>query len=440
MPFEYLELLIGQTQSIEGMPLVVQGRYDSYTNLADFATSTHNVELLKLLETYGVRPPNEPGMITGLDIAIMNLPDKPNAYEDLASFPDNYLNTINYLTKKGYKAHGSSYQIDNQTEISFKAPNRRHFQSSKVLSPTLRQALHNIELVDSSYSIPQVSGDNSLVSKAIETMEIRKSALNDKSKSCESIRKEMLAEEGFLDYREAYDVIKRVEKDGENITEKLHGIDPVLVNLWRDTQANHSIGRETTSSFINTLHEQKFQQALDYSSSTPLTEYETDALLLSLLRSTERILPIWNARIVHTPPSGLLAFKMLPFENWELLMNEGFDFSVKDKFGNDFFLPAALNSPETVQLLLDNGLLPEIDKLGLDVLDLLLEDSYEKGRLNQSLSLIVSEVEEIEPNHYSRVARIRKYFPDEYKKLIQISNKLITMEGIEENRFRLKNY
>jgi hypothetical protein len=440
MPFEYLELLIGQTKSIEDMPLLVQGMHDYYSNLADLAASTYNIELLKLLAAYGVKPSNEPGIITGLDIAIMNLPNTPNAYEDLASFPDKYLNTINYLIKKGYKAHGSSYQIDDQTVISFKAPNRKSFQSSSALSKSLKQALHKIELLDSSYSIPQLSADSSLVSKAIETMEIRKSALNNKSKSCESIRKEMLSEEGFIDIREVYDLIRNIESNKENVAERLYEIDPVLVNLWRDTQTYQNAKNENTTSFINMLRDKKFQQALDYSYSKPLTEYETNTLLFSLLHNPENIIPIWNARVVHTQPSSFLAFKNLAFVNWELLINEGFDFSVKDKYGNDFFMPAALNSPEVVQLLLNNGYSPEFDKLGLDVLDILLDDSYEKGRLNPSLSLILSEIEELEPNHYSRIVRIRKFFPDEYEKLIQFSNKLIAIEGIEMNRFRLNNY
>lgn len=440
LPYEYLDLLIKQTISIEDIPIIVQGSYDSYANLADLAASTHNVKVLQLLETYGVHPTNELGIITGLDIAIMNLPDKVDDYVDAESFPDKYLETINYLIEKGYKAHGSHYQMDNETIISFKAPNRRHFQSSKALIPDLKKALHQIELVDNSYSLSQALPDDSLVSKAIESMELRKVALNDKSKSCESIRKELLAEEGFRDHREAYDLIKRISQDDGNTAERLHYIDPVLVNLWRETQSNHSVNREEHSDFITMLQEEKFQDALDYSSSTPLTKVETDTLLLSLLRNTESIIPIWNARGTSTPPSGLLAFKHLPFEKWESLKNDKFDFSIKDGVGNGLFVPAALNSPEAVQLLLDFGLTPKMNELGLDVLDLLLEDSYEYGRLNRSLNLIISKIEIIEPSHRSRVARIKKYFPEEYKKLVQLNSKFMVDREIEVNQFRLKMY
>ena len=440
LPYEYLELLIEQTRSIEDMPIIAQGRYDSYANLADLAASSHNLKLLQLLETYGVHPTNELGIITGLDIAIMNLPDKVDANVNAQSFSDKYLDTIKYLIEKGYKAHGSHYQMDKETIISFKAPNRRNFQSSKALTPALKKALHQIELVDSSYSLNQALPDNSLVSKAIESMALRKAALNEKSKSCESIRKELLAEEGFLGLRETYDLIKLISQDDGNTAERLHDIDPVLVNLWRETESNHSVSQEKHSDFITMLQEQELQDALDYSSSTPLTKVETDTLLLFLLQNTESIIPIWNARGVSTPPSGLLTFKHLPFEKWESLKNDRFDFSIKDSFGNDLFVPAALNSPEAVQLLLDFGLTPEMNEFGLDVLDLLLEDSYENGRLNRSLSLIVSEVEMIEPSHQSRVARIKKYFPEEYKKLVHLSNKFMVESEIEVNKFRLKMY
>jgi hypothetical protein len=440
LPYEYLDLLIEQTISIEDMPILVQGNYDSYANLADLAASTHNVKVLQLLETYGVHPTNELGIITGLDIAIMNLPDKVDAYVNAKSFPDKYLETINYLIEKGYKAHGSHYQMDNETIISFKAPNRRHFQSSKALIPDLKKALHQIELVDNSYRLSQILPDDSLVSKAIESMALRKAALNDKSKSCESIRKELLAEEGFLDHPETYDFIKRISQDDGNTAERLHDIDPVLVNLWRDSQSSLSAKREEASDFITILQNGNYQEIIDYSSSTPLTEFETNTLLYSLVQDLDNIIPIWNARVTPTPPSSLSAFKHLSFEKWESLKVEKFDFSIKDKFGNDLFSPAALNSPKAVKLLLDLGLTPEMSVLGLDVLDLLLEDSYENGRLNRSLNLIVSEVEVIEPSHYSRVARIKKYFPEEYKKLVKLGSKFVVESEIEINQFRLKMY
>jgi hypothetical protein len=436
MPNEYLELLIPRTKSIEDFPIIAQGSYDSYKNLADLAASQHNVKLLALLDSYGITGTNEEGIITALDIAIMNLPIEAEAYQNVESFPDKYLDTLSYLNRKGYRAHGMTFQNDNETVVLFKAPNRRNFQISKILEPKLRDYLYQIELIDSSYNILQLSPDGSLVSNAIETMEIRKNALNDKSKSCEIIRKELLAEEGFADSHETYGLINDIRKSEEYIAEKLHEIDPVLVNLWRDSNATSTVSLERDSNFINLLQEGKYQQALDYSASKPLTTQETDTLLISLIQNIEDIIPIWNARVSPKPPSSLLAFKYLDAEKWKLLMTEGFNFSIKDEFENDIFLPAALNSPKVISFLLDNGFTPEFERSGVDVLDLLLDESYEKGQLHPSLTEILAEIKSLEPSHYSRVARIKKFYPSEYEKLIKLNKHFELSAEVKINRFR----
>lgn len=438
LPFEYLEILAKQTSSIKDMPTLVQGQDDSYANLADLASSVHNVKLLKLLEQYGVHPTNELGIITGLDIAIMHLPDNVESYLNTEDLPEKYIETINYLVSKGYKAHGSTYQVESEDVILFSAPNRRYFQSSKVLEPNLKKALHQISLIDSSYSIEQIEPDNSIISKAIDTMELRKLALNDKSKSCESIRKELLAEEGFLDLKETYALIEKISTNEDNVTERLHEIDPALVNLWRNSSSNRNINPEKNSKFIALLRQRKYQDAIDYSASTPLTEHETDILLYLLVQDLENLAPIWNSRVTSTPPSNLFALKHIQLETWQSLEIERFDFSIKDKFGQDLFSPAALHSPKVVEFLLSMNLKPEMDSFGLDVLDLLLDNTYEKGRVNESLKLIITEVEKLEPNHYSRIARIKKFFPDEYDELIKINKKFQLHNETELNKFRFR--
>ena len=216
------------------------------------------------------------------------------------------------------------------------------------------------------------------------------------------------------------------------------GRSPVLVNLWRNSSSNRNLHSEKNSQFINLLSQENYQGALDYSASTALTEHETDTLLYLLVQDLENIAPIWNSRVISTPPSGLFAFKYIPFETWQSLESEGFDFSIKDKFGNDLFSPAALNSFRVVEFLLSMNLEPEMDSLGLDVLDLLLEHTYEKGKINDSLKLIITKVEKLEPNHYSRIARIKKFFPDEYDKLIKINKKFQLHNEQELNKFRFK--
>lgn len=440
MPFEYLELLITQTKSIEDLPIIIQEHYDSYKNVADIAASKHNVKLLKLLEGYGVKASDEAGIITAMDIAIVNLPHKAESYKNLESFPDKYLDTLSYLNRKGYKAHGKTYQNESETFVKFKVPNGRGYSSYEVLASNLRDYLFKIELIDGSSNIHQLSPDDSLVSKAIETIKIKKTVLDDKSESCKSIRKELLSEEGFADSGDAYDLIYEIEQNKEYIPERLHEIDPVLVNLWRESNENRSKQSKNSSHFIAFLKEKNYQQALDYSASTPLTARETDVLLMSLIRNIEDIAPIWNARVSPLSPSTLFAFKFLDDDKWELLMNVGFDFSIKDKSGNDIFSASVIDYPKAIKFLLDNGFKPEVEGLGMDALDILLEETYEKGRLNPNLGKIVNAIKSFEPSHYSRVARIKKFFPDEYEKLIKINKKLEPIGEVQINRFRMPTY
>ncbi|MDC8830135.1 hypothetical protein [Alteromonas gilva] len=440
LPYDYLALLIEQTTALEDMPVIAQSRHDAYANLADLAAARHNVKLLQLLATYGVHPSNELGIITGLDIAIINLPDEPDAYTDAERLPDRYLATINYLMDKGYKAHGFDYEINNEPTIIFEAPNRQTFQLFHQLAPDIKKALRQADLVETSYYIQQVPADNSKVSKAIDAVEQKKAALNAQSASCASIEKALLAEKGFMDHREVYALIKRIAKEGGNTAERLHDIDPVLVNLWRKTSLQGYTGQNGQSDFVAMLKAQQFQKALDYSSSTPLTEAETDSLIFALVQHTEQALPIWQARVNPLPPSDLLMFQHLSVINWQKLKNEGFDFGVKDKFGNDLFTAAALSSPEAVELLLNIDLSPVLDNLGADAVDLLLEDSYKNGQLHESLSLLIPAIKNVEPNHYARAARLKKFFPGEYEKLVQLDDRFEVARGTKMNEFRWRRY
>ncbi|WNO60764.1 hypothetical protein [Rheinheimera sp. MMS21-TC3] len=438
LPMPYLTLLFAQTESVADMPLVLHTEYSSYNNLADVAVAQHNVPLLKLLETHGVHATNEPGVITGLDIAIMNFPTAAAEYQNLQSFPDKYIETLNYLIEKGFNAHGITHQTDHETIILFKAPFSRGVQSSEILEPKLRAVMNKIALIGSNEASKQLAVDNSLVASAIEAIEIRKSAIYDNSDACQNIQKELLVAEGFIDISEAYKIINDIKNDGENIAERLHEIDPVLVNLWRRANPTNSGSLNNESRLIDLLRAEQYQDALEYSSTTPLTTEEIDMLVFALLQNIDAVLPIWNSRITSKQPSALISFKYFNIKQWHLLMLRGFDFSLQDQYGNDMFLPAALHSEQAVQLLLDNGFLPSLNHLGLDVLDFLLEDSYEKGLLNPSLIPVLTVVKEFELSHFSRVARIKRFFPEEYEKLIKINADLNVTETTEVNKFRLQ--
>jgi len=438
MPIEYLSALIAKTEAINDMPIIGLGNSDSFNNLADLAASKHNLGLLKLLEKHGVKGTNEENIITAMDIAIMHLPLDAKAYQDLDNFPQKYLDTLTYLHNKGYPAHGKSAQHNDEIEVFFKAPNRRQFYISNVLEPKLKAQLYKVELIERIRGVKQTPADQSLLSKVIQNVNIKVQAENDKSDRCVSIKEDLLAAEGFAKYQEANEIIKEIKKMNGDIAQSLHEIDPSLVNLWHRRNLPYIASNE--SEFLDLISQEKYQRALEYSMTKPLTIKETDWLLQSIFNNVDSILPIWRARTSPTPPSNLFFFKRANLDHWQALMDAGFDFTIRDQLGNDIFLPAVLHSPEVVKLLLDKGYSPEFEGLGLDALDLLLEDSYKIGKLNPSFDLIIKQNKNFEPGHYARVERIKQYLPDEYKKLIAFNINLATKDGTKINRFRLNRF
>lgn len=430
MPIDYLRILLDQVSTIQDMPIVLQGRHNYFANLADVAAYKHNVNLLKLLATKDVVPTNEPGFITGLDIAIMALTDHKNDKVHLKKYADKYSETINYLASEDYRAHGAKFQ--GGEEILFSAPNKRSFFAKNDLPQTLLKALSNLDLLKSSDYISPINNQDSPISKALIAMDEKQKALNDKSANCSAIRKSYLAVENFADRTEVYELVRRVETEygKQNVTTHLRELDPALVNFWLRSRKPHSV---TDSIFLNLLSNNKLDEALEYSATTPLTPDENDILLTSLARETEKFMPIWKARAVNTPVSSLMGLKTVPLAT---LAQEGFDFTLKDRLGNNFFQPAVLHSTDAVNFLLDKGYEPEFAGLILDPLDLLLEDSYQKKSINPNIELMIPFVTTLEPNHFSRIARIKKFLPKEYARLLKVSKRFAVSDSTELNRFR----
>jgi hypothetical protein len=437
IPSEYLSPLLAQTRNVEDMPIFYQTDYDSYNNLADFAAANHNVDALIELARYGVTPTNEPGIITGLDIALKNLPSKNNPVKQPGKNTNKYIETINYLVKQGYKAHGSLIDFEDESIIFFDAPNSRLLTTEDVSDPALRSPLRNIDLIDKSEWIAQIPADGSQISKAIEEIDVRKKTLNASNVECEEIRKELILAEGFADDQEREALLGEVANQ-DNAAQRLHDIDPALVR-YADTSNHWAFNSEDAKgegSFLGMLKKGEYDEALIYSVSQPLTEHETDQLLWMLAMEPEALYPIWKARITHTPPTALGVFRRMPMEQWRYLLREGFDFSLQDIWGNDFFAPAGMHSKETVALLLENGFVPNFDNVGLDAIDIVLEESYEKGRLNESVVLLLAQTQKLEANHYARIARLKRYFPDAYRELIEADKRFVPPANIEPNRYR----
>ncbi|WP_350541975.1 hypothetical protein, partial [Psychrobacter sp. CAL495-MNA-CIBAN-0180] len=75
-PNEYIFALMKQVPALDAMPLYEENSV--LYNMADIAVSQFNLPLVKALQQLGVTPTNRPGLFTGLDVAIVNLPRSGN--------------------------------------------------------------------------------------------------------------------------------------------------------------------------------------------------------------------------------------------------------------------------------------------------------------------------------------------------------------------------
>ena len=436
LPPEYLQLLLKHTTAPGDMPTFAFNRHDAYANLADIAVTKHNVAVLEMLEKYGIRPTNEPGILTGMDIAITHLPRDAKSYQMADKFPQKYLSTLQYLQAKGYKAHGISDPHSDNGDLIFNAPKRRFFATAQVAQPQLKTYLLNIELLNSKH-YERIASENTVVTEALNLVQSKREELESRSANCQQQKAQKRAEEGFLSQQNIRQLIDEVKQRGGDISQQLHQIDPVLVNIWQEYEQGLIAGTaDADSAFISLLQNNEYQQAIDFVISTPLNQAETDFLFTQIPAFTEELLPLWQARLSPLPPSSLMMFTHLSLEKWQQLHQATFDFSVQDRFGNDMFATAVRHSDDAVKFLLANGYTTEMEKIGLDVFDLLLDDSYQHKRLHPGIKDILPIVTVLEPNHFSRVVRLQKFRPQVYQQLIAIDQKLIPPAGTEMNNIR----
>ena len=113
---------------------------------------------------------------------------------------------------------------------------------------------------------------------------------------------------------------------------------------------------------------------------------------------------------------------------------------ITDIHGRDVYTQAASSSSEAVQFLIDNKIPADPSKLGVDILDLALEQSYTKGELSPMIPLALQLVEKFEPNHLARVARLKMFYPAIYQQLIQLNPALKPAQGTELNHYMFDNH
>lgn len=440
IPNEYIIALLQQVPVLDALPL-----YEKNTvlyNLADIAVSKFNLPLVKALQTKGITPTNEPGLFTGLDVAIVNLPKSGNL--TLAPLDTKHTQLLDYLKKRGYKAHSGNANEDLNSKGVFFVNDFIYQQGAyinKQDNPAQYAYFSPISKINNN-ALPQITEpDNSDVALFLVDLKQQKAQLNNKRQNCELLQQQLKDTEQLHTVMQAYDKVQQVKnKHGSNFVRVLHDIDPVLVNYWWSRLSNQHSYDRSQSTFSELLSEDQYQKAYEYSLSTILTQAETDTLFSLLLLKPDDLITIWQSRVEPKPPSDLARLSRFPLGQWQKLKQAGFDFSITDVYGRDVYLQAMFASNDIVQFLIDNKIPADAKKLGVDILDLALEQSYNQGKLSKTVPLALKLVKVFEPNHLARVARLKMFYPKVYQQLIQLTPALKPAQGTELNHYMFDNH
>lgn len=439
IPNAYIKVLIEHTNDLSATPIFYQNNWQDYYTIADLAVAEYNVEILKLLAIYGVTPINEPGILTGLDIAITNLPTKPIAHKEQRDKLSHYENTITYLHNNGYRAHGEKFEASGKTELTFQAPNTVFFDSGNIAEPALRDALMSIELIPFQSTVLQVKPDNSDISTAISISIKARAHIEENQKNCVEVAKRIVTVQGFKTVKQALALVRDIAAKENNVAVRLHEIDPALVHLWQySEQFERGYELYMPPGEFSTLIENKlYERAVEYVTEFPLSRQETDYLFGVLVRKPSEIMAVWDMRVSAKVPSNFDDLRYLPIKQWHNLVKAGFDMSITDMWGNDLYIMAFLHSQDAVNILVEENIPFNLDSLGLDAFDLALEDSYEKATLNKNIFKFMPPNNKIEPNHYRRIARLKTFYPAIYQQLVKENSQLIPPQNVDINIYRL---
>ena len=440
IPNEYIFALMKQVPALNAMPLYEEKSV--LYNIADIAVSQFNLPLVKALQQLGVTPTNQPGLFTGLDVAIVNLPKSGNL--TLAPLDAKHTQMLNYLTEQGYKAHSGNANDDPNNKGVFFVSDFIYQQGAYInaqKNPEQYAYFNSIGKIDNT-TMPQVSDpDNSDVARFLVNLKQQKKDLDNNRQNCELLQQQLSDTEQLHSTMQAYNTVLEVKKEhGNNFEYVLQEQDPVLVNYWWSMLSNQLSNDRSHSDFSEYLSKENYQKAYEYSLSTPLTQTETDTLFTLLLLEPRDFITIWESRIEPKPPSDLARLSRFPLEHWQKLKQAGFDFSITDIFGRDVYIQAIFASNDIVQFLIDNKIPTVPSKLGVDILDLALEQSYTKGELTPMIPLALQLVEKFEPNHLARVARLKMFYPAIYQQLIQLNPALKPAQGTELNHYMFDNH
>ncbi|WP_105265225.1 hypothetical protein [Pseudoalteromonas sp. T1lg76] len=435
IPITYIDELIKHTKQIHQAPLYPNIETTYIANLADLAAYHHNVPVLRALAKHGVTPTNQDELLTGLDLAIHNL---PQTKEELAENQTRYIDTIIYLVQNGYSAHGTLEQDRNgRTWVRYGTPLVFGPYIGKYLdnAPRLAKAMESITLLPVKEH-QAGNSDNHALNAAINKLNMQIHAFRDRETKCARVNDEIRTAKGLISYREIRNTVEQARNTMAEVEASLHAIDPALVNHYLSSlsfEANRNENNTSDTDLRNLLNAQDNSQLIDYVSTTALSQHQTDMLFRSLVFNPQKYALAWQNRVEPIPPSSVVLLIQNSLPRLVNLADMGLNLNIRDAEGFDLYMHSARHNSDALKFLVDNDIPVSTGHYGLDVLDLLLDESYSNGKLNENLKLVLPKITAIEPSHLARAQRLRIYKPSVYSQLVQLDKRLETTENTPIN-------
>lgn len=428
IPQQSLLRILEQTKNIGEMPVSYSNfRSQLATNLSDVAIESLNLEALILIEKKGVRPTSIAGWGEPIDMLL-----RPNKrHRKLKESEQKQQSAIlRYLIEQGYSANlASDSPIADEPHYFFVVKDNVHVNVSKYSHPKLMKLLGSASFLRAEdVVVPEISDLPDEIVLLFTKVEKTDQTKNAKTNPCHDIEKELLEAQYLLNADELQKKTGRVFWDGKSTStlRELHNIDPELVRRAFQRWAKRvSVVRGTNvhDSFPELLHKEDKQEAIDYVTRIPLDQHSTN-LLFRFLTDKPGLVRVWNARIDPLPPVFFSVFNRRTLDELRALANADFDFSVTDKIGQDIYSNAILSlSDAHIDFLLSQAP-PANSTFGIDALDLMLDKMYLQDYLPNYAEKLIAFFTELEPNHRSRLARLKLLKPKLYQQIIRLDPRM----------------
>jgi hypothetical protein len=426
LPTEYLLQLVAQGRDLDQFPAGYHN-YQSRTpawNLADIAAMHWQPAVLQALKQQGVVPSNIEGVVTGLDFALFSEParqlESDKNTELQRRLKQAQRETVAYLLAEGYWAHG--YQMDNDKwYFGNNFLNTNRFENAEILALLPAGAPEHVfrraELT------PQPVPAGTALANWLTSQQQAKAQAQQARQQCLSGKQQLISTEALLS-REAIEEQIFAWRDGKPAAElalaPLHQRDPAwLAWHWQMGGApQQDADARLRDQLTDLLHDPV--ELMAFLQKTELDSGTTAWLLMEVMTKPE-LVPAFEQRFAPKAPAYLYpGYGFKPEQDLKVLLEAGFDLGIEDLYGRNFFHWAFQTSPETVLLLLNEGLSAFAQAMGPDALDLALEHSYLQRYLHPALPLILSQLTDPEPSHLARLKRLQLYRPDLYQSVLKL--------------------